>query len=460
MLTKERLIIDDTFSSEKVNNDAFEDVSLEILDKTIHDTVYTNLNNAVLDKIEEHKYIAKVKGARYFAKTETILTQDYVRNIYDRILSSLPTAIEKVGKVKFELALFHYINRFLYDYFYYVLNSVDPEKAQQQVKNYFKFFSLNNTYKYIFPVCYTLRSYLFQQALNLFVYNRKKYENIISLFETYTTVDEDELIMVCVTTYIANMSLKQNPLKIKNLNAFIKASYRKVLNYVLTRSLTLEDSDDEIDTSFLVTSSESEIELSANAQVRYRFLINMLRMIKNRIDNFNVNICNTPQKILFRTIKDNYNFFNSTTTNIFRLLYVLMNNDSFPNYDLYVYLYDDYIDLLKFFYDSKFKTEARNEYPELFPFIRAIAVVNNRSRSIIPFSRRGFNEYLKSDLNLRYNLQSDFTEIISNEISRKIYEYFQSVIFVNPLTGAPISKVNIDKLYSDITKLIGKYLFE
>ena len=457
------VIVTDKYSKEKVSNlnDPYPNEEDKIIDKVVYETVYRVLNEKIANKFDELQYLFKVKKEA-FIKEDIVFTEKDIEDVLNEIKEQIPTLVASYDNIKFEIGVLFYLVRFLFDLLYAL--AAGDDKLVRLINRYKKYFLLNHVYKIFFRKLTHARSFVFQQANNLIIFSRQSISKILPLLQAYTDIDEDTLIIECVTSYCSNAVFKFNPFKAKNLAASIKSVYRRIISYKLSIKVTVDDDDTEIDTSYQIISDNKTLQ-HLDLQLKYTFLTEMLKTSQILIDNYIINEQSTSYKYLMEIAKTNYQFHDNIKPNIIRLLnYILHDVDIHKKVEVYKTIYNDLYELLKLYIpDNKIKLDFKKKYPELYRFMKAIVVSRDEDSKrglIFRFDRKGFKSSLISKLTIHLPPQIDreIIEQLANEISKQTSYYFSRVIFIDAISNIPIRPYKPEQFTDELAMFFVEFL--
>jgi len=455
---KNQYVIDDNFSSHILSDkdDPYPSEEHELIDKKIHKYTYDILNKYVYENMDSYIHLVKVDRSNF--EKILIAQPKLIKEILSKLENDYPSLYSIFDPSIIELDILHHISRYLYDFSEYLQKY---SGVTLYLRKYRRSFILNNIYRGAFKVLKSARSFLYQQISHLLSYNIRNFERIFSLLYTYTELDEDKIIVNCIDSFCGNIIYKVCPLKAKNAAAVVKSLYRRILRYMF--SVTLTDDDDEtdvLDSSYRIIYDISELE-RLNIQSKYSFLLSMLNTAYELSTNYTINNLPMNKKYYIDYVKQNYIKYSRTNINIFRFLYFYIHNNIDENKHIFKYMYNDLIELMRIVSEDRYKEDIKSKYPELYRFIKSIAVVNEeQKRSMFNLRRDMLESYLKSKLSFKLglHLNDEFLNEIASALSKYTYNYMKNTIFIHSITEEPIVPFDVTQFCKELTDLYIEFL--
>jgi ribosomal protein S25 len=436
----------------KLNNydEPYPSKNHEIVAKKIKEIVYKHLNKLIEKHHERIVQLLKVK--RPEPNDLIILDEKTLTKIKREVENAFPTIYMLFSKIHIGLAIMHYVSRFLLEY--------SEILREQGYKVNARSFLLSNIYSVFLTKFSDVRTYLLQQACHLIVYSQRLSDKVTNILYNYTDIDEDKLILNCVNVYCTNIVYKYDIMKSKDLDATIKAFYKKVLGYVFL--IDVGDITSESTRCRVVTNID-EIQLLTPKQ-RAEFLTNIFMTIQEHISENYLESLTLGKKYLVDYVNEMYKIQDKVVMNVVRLLLSVVYNNINVARHKYQEIYNDFIELSKILIDEKYKEYIERNYPELYRFAKSI-VIPVKGKQLSKFrnkiSPKKFTEVLVEKFSIsKYGkeLGEDVILDISKNVAIRAFRYFSNTIFLHPFTQEPIMIRDQLKFLDNFARLVVNFL--
>jgi len=440
MKTKEKIsfkqISYDKYDESYIDEDA------NYIDQKIRDIVYSTLNK----KLDLDQFKVLLANNVTDMKCYEFFTSKDVEKIYNEILKTFPSIISKYKIERVQLTILFYINRFLYQIF---------ERLNIKNRRLKKNVILHLSHKHTLKVLKEAKAYLVNQISRLITFISPNISQIYELLYKYTDIDEDNLILTCLERFICNVSYKYNPLKIKNLDAFVKLIFKRIISLILKTNINKDEEIDEVSTKYCLVSTYEEFN-NFNLVNKYEFLVEILKSLTYDKEKYFVFLES------YNILNENYKLF-TKSLNPFRLLeFIERQSYDGSNFSLYLKMYDDFQECFNILANKNLKDTLKSKYKTLYFLLKSFTFFVGKDKNDFKININAL--VLKSHLTIELRslfgsvLDEKVIETVAKEITSKTFAFMANHIFLDPINLTPITNLDKNKLIKDIVKLYISFL--
>jgi len=371
-----------------------------------------------LSKLDKEKIKIAISNNIYDYKLFNFPNKQDLEKIENSLKSKFPSFYEN-DKVRFYLAIIHYILEYIKEFF--------DKEIKTYKRNEFQKLIINYTINVLYDKFNIVKSYLISQINRILTFYRDIFNKCKEGIFTVSDIDFDTLTIEPLRKFTYSL-IKYNPLYVdENLDALVKNILKKYTFSVITMKSKYLDSESASGFKYISVSDVSEFRLSSDLKVNpaehIRFLVRDV-YYKDKARKFGIDDINVLIKTLY--------LYKIADFNIFRYLDfiqdVICNN---------LFLVKDISGL---YLDAFYKSNKLGTFENLGTItkdkvIKKLNIDDKKIKDLIyPFDKDVFESILKEELFLKraLYLSKNKSELIQN-ISTYLEKYFNKTIFIDDL---------------------------